>query len=164
MAVRLAYEAAALSNRAPYLWARCARESAVRPHDQLVCVRASSRWYLSDAADDILGFQVLDRLDQPLGVAEELLVDRRERRVRLLRVRAKSGSPEGMTRLIPVDAVWRITDRDVSINRLRTHIFAGPAEIGDQPDQHDLECIYAHYGYYPYWEPGYVYPSYPVYP
>jgi len=63
-----------------------------------------------------------------------------------------------------VDAVWRITDRDVSVNRVWAHVEAGPAVVVDEPEQRNLERIYAHYGYYPYWEPGYVYPSYPAYP
>jgi hypothetical protein len=29
--------------------------------------------------------------------------------------------------------------------------------------RYDLEAIFAHYGYLPYWAPGYVYPPYPHY-
>jgi hypothetical protein len=119
---------------------------------------------LSDPADDVLGLEVLDSLGNRLGPVEELLVDLRERRVRLLRVSVGGRRRAGVTRLIPVDAVWRITHRDISINRLRHHVERGPADVGDDPEQRDLERIYAHYGYYPYWEPGYVYPSYPAYP
>jgi hypothetical protein len=120
---------------------------------------------LSDAADDVLGFEVLDSFGQRIGLVEELLVDFWEQRVRLLRVRLVGGRRQkGVTRLIPVDAAWQITDHDVRINRDRAHVEAGPADVGDDREQRDLERIYAHYGYYPYWEPGYVYPSYPVYP
>ena len=137
----------------------------MRPHDQLVSIGVSSRSPLSDPADDVLGLEVLDSIGQRIGQVEELLVDLRERRVRLLRVRsADPRGRAGATRLIPVDAVWRITDRDISINRGRSHVQAGPADVGTDPEQRDLERIYAHYGYYPYWEPGYAYPSYPVYP
>jgi hypothetical protein len=120
---------------------------------------------LSDAADDVLGFEVHDSFGHRIGVVEELLMDFYERRVRLLRVRLKGGGrQEGLSRLIPVDAVWRITDRNLRINRDRAHVAAGPADVGDEREQRDLERIYAHYGYYPYWVPGYVYPSYPAYP
>jgi hypothetical protein len=141
------------------------KEGPVRPHDQLVSIRPSSRSLLSDPAEDILDLEVLDRAGQRIGLIEELLVDLRERRVRLLRVRLAGRQRDaGVTRLIPVDAVWRITDRDLSIDRVRAHVDAGPAGVGGEPDQRDLERIYAHYGYYPYWVPGYLYPSYPVYP
>lgn len=133
--------------------------------DRLVPVRESSHLPLSDPRDDFLGLEVLDCLGQRIGLIEELLVDLRERRVRLLRVRSVVRRSRAVpTRLIPMDAVWRITDRDVSVNRVRAHVEAGPAVVGDEPEQRDLERIYAHYGYYPYWEPGYVYPSYPAYP
>jgi sporulation protein YlmC with PRC-barrel domain len=118
---------------------------------------------LSDPADDVLGLEVLDSFGQRIGLVEELFVDLRERRVRLLRVVGRQGRA-GAAWLIPVEAVWQITQRDVSVNRVRAHVEAGPADFGDQPEQRDLERIYAHYGYYPYWEPGYVYPSYPAYP
>jgi sporulation protein YlmC with PRC-barrel domain len=119
---------------------------------------------LSDPADDVLGLEVVDSLGQWIGHVEELLMDVRECRVRLLRVRSMGRQGRaGVTRLIPVDAVWQITEREVSVNRAQAHVEAGPADVAAEPEQRELEHIYAHYGYYPYWAPGYVYPSYPVY-
>jgi hypothetical protein len=138
----------------------------VRPQDHLVTIPLSARdAALGDSTEDIRGLEVRDSFGLRIGQVEELLVDATERRLRLLRVRAPSsaGRP-GPTRLIPVEAVWRITGDDVSVNRVRAHVEAGPADPGGEPDQRELERVYAHYGYYPCWEPGYVYPSYPALP
>lgn len=70
----------------------------------------------------------------------------------------------GTVVLIPVDAITRITDDKVYVNRNRAHVAGAPRYDPDLVDQRYLESVYAYYGYYPYWRPGYVYPSYSAYP
>jgi hypothetical protein len=65
--------------------------------------------------------------------------------------------------LVPVDAVSRIAQGHVTLNRTLAHVAATPT-LGRAPvTQRHLESVYAHYGLYPYWAPGYVYPTYPAY-
>jgi PRC-barrel domain len=115
---------------------------------------------LADPAEDVRGREVRDSAGAPAGRVRALLIDDREHRVRLLRV-GKGDSAE--TWLVPVDAVSRITDRQVFLNRLSAHIAATPPLGQARLTQRDLEAVYAHYGLYPYWAPGYVYPTYPAY-
>ena len=119
---------------------------------------------LSDPADDIRGHQVRDSAGEEIGVVEDLLIDDFEQRVRLLRASCGSSPASEKSILIPVDAVTRITDREVYINRSRYHVGNLPPYHSDSADQHYYELVYAYYGYYPFWVPGYVYPTYPAYP
>lgn len=120
---------------------------------------------LTDPAEDIRGHTVRDSAGEKIGRVDELLVDHREKRARLLCMGA-GGLPGlgGIQVLIPVDAIVRITDSEVHVNRTRGHVAGAPRYDPDVVDQRYLESVYAYYGYYPYWAPGYVYPSYPAYP
>lgn len=70
--------------------------------------------------------------------------------------------------LIPVEAITRIRDETVYINQTRQHIAGAPPydpdlihkDAGKEGYYGD---VYQHYGYPPYWEPGYVYPPFPFY-
>jgi len=115
---------------------------------------------LADPAEDVRGREVRDSAGAPLGRVHALLIDDREHRVRLLSICEEA---EASSWLVPVDAVSRITDRQVFLNRLAAHIAATPPLGQARMTQRYLEAVYAHYGLYPYWAPGYVYPTYPAY-
>lgn len=117
---------------------------------------------LANLADDVRGHTVLDRDGQEIGEVDGLLIDRDERRVRLLQV--ASGGFLGIGKqkiLVPVDAVTDVNE-NVHIDTDHEHVANGPAydpELAiDRPTVNDL---YGYYGYLPYWGAGYLYPGYP---
>ena len=123
---------------------------------------------LSADAHDVRGHRVLDAAGEEIGTVDDLLVDDQERHVRFLRV--KSGGFLGLggrSFLIPIDAVTRIHDDHVHIDRDREHVGRGPAYdpeviVRGQPE---YDRIYGHYGYMPFWMGGYAYPAFvPMHP
>ena len=106
--------------------------------------------------EDLRGRWLRDDAGAVIGTVEELLIDEPERQGRLLKVSGR--------RLVPVDAIIRIGPDTVWINRSAAHVAATPALPPRGADQAYLEAVYAQYGYYPFWAPGYAYPSYPAYP
>jgi hypothetical protein len=70
----------------------------------------------------------------------------------------------GDTVLIPVDAITRINDDQVSIDQTREHVAGAPRYDPTLVADRDYwGGIYGYYGYAPYWGPGYIYPGYPYY-
>jgi sporulation protein YlmC with PRC-barrel domain len=124
---------------------------------------------VADPAEDVRRRDVIDNDGERIGEVSDLIVDDRETRVRFLEV--ASGGLFGLGRqksLIPVDAIVRIDDEAVHINQTRQRISEAPPydpdlikeEVGDESY---YGHVYRHYGYPPYWGPGYVYPPYPYY-
>lgn len=119
---------------------------------------------LEDASADVRGFQVYDRDGENIGKVDDLLVDDDERRVRFLNV--KSGGFLGFggdTHVIPIDAITRVEEDEVHIDQSREHVDGSPAFGTDVnlDARETYEGIYRHYGYTPFWMPGYVYPTDP---
>ncbi|MDF3311994.1 PRC-barrel domain-containing protein [Rhodococcus sp. T2V] len=109
---------------------------------------------------DIRGRTVFDRGGHVLGDVDGLIVDADERRVRFLRIGSGGFFGLGKTkRLVPVDAVIRIDDVSVHLDRTGEHV-AQSAEYDPSivPDADFYETLYTHYGYAPFWMPGYTYP------
>jgi sporulation protein YlmC with PRC-barrel domain len=114
------------------------------------------------AEDDVRGVKVVDREGEQVGEVDALLVDEQDRRVRFLEV--GSGGFLGIgeeKRLIPVDAVVRVDDDAVQVDLTRQAVAGSPVYdpdvVQDTPDYY--EGLYGHYGYAPFWAPGYVYPG-----
>ncbi|QYA99931.1 PRC-barrel domain-containing protein (plasmid) [Rhodococcus sp. USK10] len=114
---------------------------------------------------DIRGHTVFDRGGHVLGDVDGLIVDADERRVRFLRIGSGGFFGLGKTkRLVPVDAVIRIDDVSVHLDRTGDHVarshVARSAEYDPSlvPDADFYEHLYTHYGYAPFWMPGYTYP------
>lgn len=126
----------------------------------ILCELGSGDPLLADPAEDVRGWEVRDGAGALVGIVQALLFDHQERRVRLLGV-ATAGAAGA--RLVPVDAIARITGRSVTLNRSLAHVLASAGAGSSPPSQQFLESVYAHYGLYPWWAPGYVYPSYPAY-
>ena len=122
---------------------------------------------VADSAEDVRGRNVIDKDGERIGEVSDLIVDDRETCIRFLEV--ASGGLFGLGRqksLITVDAIVRISDEAVYINQTRQRISEAPPydpdlineEVGDESYYGDVS---RHYGYQPYWGPGYVYPPYP---
>jgi sporulation protein YlmC with PRC-barrel domain len=110
---------------------------------------------LADPADDLRGRKVLDRNDDEVGKVEGLIIDEQERRVRFLEV-ASGGFPGfgEMKKLVPVEAISRITDDAVRVSAERTQVARGPVYDPDVVVQRNYyEDVYGYYDYPPYWGP-----------
>jgi sporulation protein YlmC with PRC-barrel domain len=131
---------------------------------------SEERLRVAEPAEDTRGHTVIDRHGDEIGTIEDLLVDDSERKVRFLVV--QSGGFLGLgakTLHIPVDAVTRIHDDHVHVDQTREHVGGTPdydpdvvVEEGDAEGGY-YEGVYRHYGYSPFWAPGYVYPGYPFF-
>jgi sporulation protein YlmC with PRC-barrel domain len=102
--------------------------------------------------------QVLDRAGNEIGKVDDLLIDTEHKRVRMLRVEHGGLLGIGTTPLfIPVEAVERITDDEVGIERSRGEVADAPRY---EPELVDADTyftdLYGYYRYMPYWAPGYL--------
>jgi sporulation protein YlmC with PRC-barrel domain len=119
----------------------------------------------SDPAEDVRGRTVLDNTGKDIGNVDDLLVDDREHKVRFLRVAAGGFLGLGETKfLIPVDAITKVDDKAVHVDQTREHVVTGRQYDPALMNVPYLSDIYGHYGYDPYWEPGYLYPMFPYFP
>jgi sporulation protein YlmC with PRC-barrel domain len=128
---------------------------------------------VKNRAEDIRKRTVVDRDGDEIGTVDDLLIDGHEYKVRFLQV--KDGGFLGIGGrhfLVPVDAVTRVTEDTVSIDQSRAHVGDGPVydptvasdeewRRGAFRDEGYYPGVYRHYGYAPFWGPGYVYPGYP---
>jgi CBS domain-containing protein/sporulation protein YlmC with PRC-barrel domain len=120
---------------------------------------------LADPAEDIRGRKALDMAADELGEVDDLMIDEREQKVRFLEVTSGGFLGLGATKfLLPVEAIMRITDDAVYINQSRERVAGAPDYDPTLVDERYVRDVYSHYGYPPYWGPGYEYPSYPYYP
>lgn len=128
---------------------------------------ADSSLTVSDPAEDVRGLKVVDRHGDELGDIDDLMLDDRDNRVRFLRVAHGGFLGIGESHfLLPVDAVVRIDDAHVHVDRERSAMGETPGydpDLAEQPDDY-YTGVYSWWGYPPYWTPGYMYPAYPVYP
>lgn len=117
----------------------------------------------ADPADDVRGRKVLDRDGDDLGTVDDLLIDADQGKVRFIIVEHGGILGIGSTSsFIPVDAISGVDDEVVHVREPRDRISAGPAYDPDLVDVVDYyDSVYAHYGYPPFWAPGYIYPGYP---
>lgn len=119
---------------------------------------------LAHEEEDVRGMTVVDRNGDEIGHVEDLFIDETQRRLRFLEI--GSGGFLGIgkeKRLIPVDAIMRV-DEQVHIDQERSHVAASPGydpELTPMPEPPTIEEIYGHYGYIPFWGPGYMYPIFP---
>ena len=122
-----------------------------------------SDFELSDKAEDIRGRIVRDSSGAEIGTVEELLIDRDESKVRFVRISSGGVLGFGAKRyLLPVELISRTSDDAVHIDRSRTDVESAPAyEPELVADRERLAGLYGHYGYTPYWAPGYLYPPFP---
>ncbi len=120
---------------------------------------------LADRAEDIRGRKALDTAGEDLGEVDDLFIDDREQKVRFVQISSGGFLGLGATKfLIPVDAITRITEDAVYISQSRERVAGAPRYDPVLVDERYVSDLYGHYGYPPYWGPGYQYPNYPYYP
>jgi sporulation protein YlmC with PRC-barrel domain len=126
---------------------------------------ADTNLTFADPAEDVRGRKVLDKVGEELGTVDDLLIDDRDRKVRFLQVAAGGFLGLGETTfLVPVDAVMRLSGEAVHIDQMCEQVKGAPRYDPTLASERDWTDLYRHYGYMPYWGPGYVYPPYPYYP
>lgn len=114
---------------------------------------------------DVRGRRVKDKDDRDVGKVVDLLIDLRDRKVRVLQV--DNGGILGFgaqSSYIPVDAVTRISHDTVHINQTGRRIAGAPSyspELGVDNDHYG--SLSGYYGYLPFWNPQYLYPEYPFF-
>jgi sporulation protein YlmC with PRC-barrel domain len=123
---------------------------------------------MADPAQDVRGSRVVDKDGKDIGEVDDLILDRVATKVRFLEV--ASGDLFGLgsaKTLIPVDAITHISDNVVHINQTRQHVAAAPPYdpdliVRDVGGQGYVSDLYRHYGFLPFWQPGYIYPAEPM--
>lgn len=120
---------------------------------------------VKDPNEDIRGRKVLDKNGDDVGSVDDLLIDSREHKVRLMQVASGGFLGLGETKvLIPIDAITQIRADAVHINHTREHVVRAPAyDPTLTNDDQYWSSIYGHYGYGTPWGTGYNYPPYPYF-
>ena len=113
---------------------------------------------LENLDDDLTGRTVYDRLGEEIGTVEDVLVD--TVRLRAPFVWVSWGGLLGIgkqQRLIPLEAIDRVTPEGLYLNREKELVMNAPASQ-DSLDGEDAESHYAQvydaYGITPYWQMG----------
>lgn len=121
---------------------------------------------LADSAQDIRKSKVIDSQGQEIGHVSDLFIDRSERKVRMLEVRAGGFLGLGDRHfLLPVDAISRVAKGEVHVNQTRDRVAGSPVydpTLIVEPVRTYWEPYYGYYGLSPYWGAGYLYPQFPI--
>lgn len=121
---------------------------------------------LKDPNQDIRDRHVVDRQGDEVGDVKNLIVDKDEHRVRFLLV--GSGGFLGIgedTIMVPVDSITGIDTDTVHVDLDRDHVAKGPKYDPSMITEDDYwNAAYDHYGYLPFWSPGYRAPAWPGMP
>jgi sporulation protein YlmC with PRC-barrel domain len=115
-----------------------------------------SEFMLDDQRDDVRGRTVVTIDGEKIGDVDDLMIDKVDWKVRFLEV--GSGGFLGIGEhksLIPVEAVIRVDEDHVYIDRSRNHVAAAPAYhphvVATDPY---FNTVYEHYGHPAPWTPG----------
>jgi sporulation protein YlmC with PRC-barrel domain len=130
-------------------------------HPSTMMRLSDSDQVVADPGHDIRGRKVLDRDGNEIGKVDDLLIDTEQKKVRMLRIEHGGLFGIGATPLfIPVEAVERVTDDEVGVDRSRAQVAEAPRYDPDLIDKDKyFTDLYGYYGYLPYWAPGYGAPS-----
>lgn len=118
---------------------------------------------LRDPERDVRGRTVVDKDGNEVGDVQDVFIDEDDRQIRFLLVGAGGILGIGKhTLMIPVDTITRLNDERVQVDLDRDIVARGPrfnpAKIRDESFWADA---YGHYGYLPFWAPGYSAPTWP---
>lgn len=123
---------------------------------------ADTNLTLAESKADVRGRTVVDRDGDEVGMIEDLIIDEKEREVRLLRV--GSGKFLGLGErkvLIPVEAVTALDDQ-VHVDTERELVASSPVYDPDlELQQESVAGLYEYYGMVPYWHADYRTPGFP---
>jgi sporulation protein YlmC with PRC-barrel domain len=118
---------------------------------------------LEDSTQDIRNRKVLDAHGQEIGHVSNLFIDRSERKVRMLEVRAGNFLGLGDRHfLLPVETITSIAEDEVRVNQARERIVNSPPydpTLIVPPTQQDWEPYYVYCGFSPYWGSGLLPPG-----
>lgn len=137
----------------------------VTDRSQTLVRLADVDWTLASDSEDIRGRKVVDEGGDEIGEVSDLMVDQDEHKVRFMLISSGGFLGLGKTHtMIPIDAISRIDEDEVTLNRTRDFIAQAPMYDPDVVPQTDYWTnMYGYYGATPYWAPGYTYPGYPYY-
>jgi sporulation protein YlmC with PRC-barrel domain len=115
---------------------------------------------------DIRNRKVVDWNGAAIGHIDDLFIDEKERKVRMLQIRAGGFLGLGERHfLLPVDTITNVTDAEVRVNETLEHIVGSPVydpKLIAVPTQSAWGPYYGYYGLSPFWDNGYVYPHFPT--
>ncbi len=139
----------------------------VDPNDAKLEKLSDSGLMLVDPAQDIRNRKVIDSAGSTIGHVSALYIDEDEQKVRILELRVGDLLGIGGSHvLIPVDAIKRVTRGEVYVDVTRDHVLKSPAfdPVLVKRDRGDWNPYYGYYGYMPYWDFNYRYPSFDIWP
>jgi sporulation protein YlmC with PRC-barrel domain len=117
-----------------------------------------------DGRQDIRGRAVIDQNGKTIGHVRALFIDASERKVRMLDIGSGGLMGMGDTHfLLPVDAITKVSEKDVHVNESAERVKHSPAYDPDLEVKYDWDYWRPYYNYYgsaPYWESDYRYPNY----
>lgn len=111
--------------------------------------------------NDVRGRKVEDADGVGIGTVEDLVMDGEEAKVRFLLLEHGGILGFGQKKtMIPVDAVTKVDQDTVFVDLSKDRVASAPGYAPDLvADRVYHSSLYSHYGYPPYWGPGYRYPS-----
>lgn len=132
-------------------------------HLETKLIKLSQSSLALEPTEDIRGRRIVDTNCEQIGQVDDLIIDEREVRARLVEV-ATFGELAGRSRFhLPVDVITWIDERTVAIQSDRASIDQAPQYQSDLTNEKYLRALYSHYAHTPFWQDGYVYPTYPYY-
>lgn len=117
-------------------------------HPGTMVLLSDSEQIIADPSQDIRGRRVLDRDGKEIGKVDDLLIDTKLKKVRLLRVEHGGLFGVGTTPLfIPVESVERVTEDVVTVSRSRVEVAEAPQYDPEMLDgDRYFAELYRHYG------------------
>ena len=113
---------------------------------------------LADPSQDIRGRTVVDHQGEQLGHVSGLFIDTKERKVRVMEVRAGGFLGLGDRHfLLPIETVLSVTADEVHVGETRERILGAPVYdpmLIERPTAASLQSHYDHYGVSPSWSTG----------
>lgn len=119
---------------------------------------------LADSMEDIRGRKVVDASGEDIGHVSALFIDRGERKVRMLEIRAGGFLGIGDRHfLLPAEAITKVAEGEVHINQTRDRVVHSPAydpalEVAPTPEY--WGSYYGYYGLSPYGGAGFMYSNF----
>ncbi len=136
-------------------------------HEGTSALRTLSESHLTvkNSSEDVRGRKVFDKDGKHVGHVVDLMVDEGGSTVRFLRVAQGGVLGIGEKRhLVPVDAVIRLDDDEVHIDRTHHHVANAPdydPDLAAVDHRAYWGSVYDYWGYAPFWSGGALTPSFP---
>jgi sporulation protein YlmC with PRC-barrel domain len=135
-------------------------------HDSELARLSDTDLILAEDHQDIRGCKVVDRHGSAIGHVDDLFIDETEKKVRMLQIRAGGFLGLGERHfLLPVDAVTSVTDSVVHVSVTLEGVVGSPGydpRLEVAPSPITWGPYYGYYGLAPFWNPGYLYPEFPI--